>query len=148
VVRIAGLFGDRQPARRAQHATELAEGRPAVGDLTEHGDEEGDVERRVGEGQPRRIRHGAADVADARAIEPRVGPREHLRLHIDELQAAAGQVAGEGDAEVSGTRPHLEHPGGVAEMEALGQALGRENEPPQRGNQQPGELMGVDPRAG
>jgi hypothetical protein len=38
------------------------------------------------------------------------GPCEHLRLHIDELKAAAGQVAGDGDAEVSGTRPHLEHP--------------------------------------
>ena len=61
---------------------------------------------------------------------------------------AAREAAGDGATEVPGARPHLEHHGGVGEMQAVGQGLGREDKPAQRRDEQPGELVGVDPATG
>ena len=61
---------------------------------------------------------------------------------------AAREVAGDGATEVPGAGPHLEHHGRVDEMGPVAQGLGREDEPAQGREEEPGGLVWEYPGPG
>jgi hypothetical protein len=100
-----------QSSTRLQHSTELAK-RPAfVRDLTECGDQECGIERRVWIGKLMRVPLRWDDVAESAFGRPALRLVEHLRLEIEDVDLASWfEASGNSEGVVPRARSYLEHP--------------------------------------
>ena len=110
-MRVAEQLADHQAAARLQHAGDLAQRGVRVGDLAEHGDQEGGVEGVVLVGHRGRVGLGRDDVRQAALAGAPDRVVEHLLLQVEDFDLAVGpHPLGDVERVVAGARADLQDP--------------------------------------
>jgi hypothetical protein len=126
-VRVAEQLPHHDPAARLDDPAQLAQRGALVGDLAEHGDEVGRVERAVGVRQRARVGERGEDVVDVLLVGALHGVVEHLLLHVEHVEAAVRhEPARHRQRVVAGARPDLEQALAGLRLEDLAQPRPRD----------------------
>lgn len=118
-----------------------------VGYLSEHRDQEGDIELRVEKRKSGSVAFCVADVVHARGLQMAPGLHEHLQLDIEQFQVAAGNPPSDFYAEVARAWPHLEGVRIGVQRHALRETLGGYQQAAEGIVDEEGEIMREVPEA-
>jgi hypothetical protein len=142
-IRIREMFVNRDHRPASQNSIDGLEAHIFVGNFTEYRYENCEIELSFWEGQTgARITLSEASIQKSSRVELLPGLREHLNLHIEQLESPARNSPCELDAEITRARTDFQNPASLGDGETFSERFWSDKESSDRIVNQPRQLVG------